>query len=480
MYGYGYRYNSGLVVGAGGGAPFVNTKSILFDGVNDYIDLGSSSGLGFTGDFTLSAWIKTSAIGTNQMIIDSSTASNGSGYSMYLRSSGKIRFWSYLANNDINSITTLLPNTWYHICATHDRIGLENKLYINGVLDVSGASGSFNPTPMTNLRIGTSALFGFPFNGNIDEPCFFNRKLIQSEITTLATAPTVDLTSLNPIAWYRMGDNGAYKDPQWLIPSNENKDKVSNYSMDFDGVNDYINLGDSDTFSFGNGTTDSPFSISAWIKMDSTSGFRIFNKYAGSVNEYQFGTGGGNQLQFYIFDNTSTFKYRARVYTTILNTGQWYHVAATYNGVGGTNAQDGIKIYVDGVRVDDSTVSGGTYVAMGNKTTPVYIGKLDTSYANGSIDEVSVFDTAIDITDVWDGSGKPTTLPSGAIAHYKMGEEATFSTKWTVPDQVGSNDGTSNAMTIEDRVGTAPSSSNNALSFNMDLIDRVEDTPPNP
>ena len=74
MYGYGYRYNSGLVVGAGGGAPFVNTKSILFDGVNDYVDLGSSTGLGFTGDFTLSAWIKTSAIGTNQMIIDSSTS----------------------------------------------------------------------------------------------------------------------------------------------------------------------------------------------------------------------------------------------------------------------------------------------------------------------------------------------------------------------------------------------------------------------
>jgi hypothetical protein len=110
---------------------------------------------------------------------------------------------------------------------------------------------------------------------------------------------------------------------------------INTYSLEFDGMDDYINLGDSDTFSFGNGTTDSPFSISAWIKMDSTSGFRIFNKYAGSVNEYQFGTGGGNQLQFYIFDNTSTFKYRARVYTTILNTGQWYHVAATYNGVGG-------------------------------------------------------------------------------------------------------------------------------------------------
>ena len=40
MYGYGYRYNSGLVVGAGGGAPFLNTYSLDFDGVDDYVDCG--------------------------------------------------------------------------------------------------------------------------------------------------------------------------------------------------------------------------------------------------------------------------------------------------------------------------------------------------------------------------------------------------------------------------------------------------------
>jgi len=32
-------------------------------------------------------------------------------------------------------------------------------------------------------------------------------------------------------------------------------------------------------------------------------------------------------------------------------------------------------------------------------------------------------------------------------------------------------------MTIEDRVGEAPNSENNALSFNMDKEDRVEETP---
>ena len=101
----------------------------------------------------------------------------------------------------------LSNNTWYHIAATTNGTTFINNIYINGVLDVSGASGSFNVVPTTNLRIGRSALLGGPFSGNIDEPCFFNRELIQSEITTLATAPTVDLTSLNPISWYRMGDS---------------------------------------------------------------------------------------------------------------------------------------------------------------------------------------------------------------------------------------------------------------------------------
>ena len=80
-----------------------------------------------------------------------------------------------------------------------------------------------------------------------------------------------------------------------------------------------------------------------------------------------------------------------------------------------------------------------------------------------------------------------------------MGEDASFNgTNWTVPDNVGSNNGTSanmtvddlvgeapnysgggisSGMTIEDRVGEAPNSNNNALSFNMESVDRITDVP---
>ena len=233
---------------------------------------------------------------------------------------------------------------------------------------------------------------------------------------------------------------------------------ASTNSFTFDGNSDYIDCGDNDNLSFGDGSSDSPFSISAWIKMNSTTGFRIFNKYAGSVNEYSFGTGGGNNLQFYIFDNTSNFKYRARLYSTTLNTGQWYHVVATYSGVGGTNAQDGIKIYVDGVRVDDTTVSGGVYVAMGNKTTPVYIGKLNTSYIDGNIDEVAVFNTELsggfagsDITTIYN-NGVPNDISSfNPISWWRMGEAAIYTGReWVLTDQgSGGNDGTSDTLPPE-------------------------------
>ena len=35
-----------------------------------------------------------------------------------------------------------------------------------------------------------------------------------------------------------------YQPSQWLIPKNENTDKVGNYSFQFDGSADYIQLGD--------------------------------------------------------------------------------------------------------------------------------------------------------------------------------------------------------------------------------------------
>ncbi len=182
-------------------------------------------------------------------------------------------------------------------------------------------------------------------------------------------------------------------------------------STEYDGMDAYVEVADADNLSFGNGTTDSPFSISAWIKPTSTL-FRIFSKYQAPNYEYQFDVGSSGELRFYIFDGST---YRARTtFGSVISTGQWSHVAVTYSGVGGTNAQNGIKLYVNGVNIVGTTPSSGSYTAMSSTSAQVYIGKIASNYSNGNIDEVSVFNTelsASDVTSIYNG-GVPNDISS--------------------------------------------------------------------
>ncbi len=155
-------------------------------------------------------------------------------------------------------------------------------------------------------------------------------------------------------------------------------------------------------------------------------------------------------------------------------------------------------MYVDG----QNNYSNATYSSYWSYEIKFqYFGKpvAANTYFAGSMDEVAYFNSVLSASDVTSiyNSGTPTTI-TGASAHYRMGENATFSTNWTVPDQVGSNDGTSANMdladlegdapnytggglsadmTIEDRIGNAPNSNNNAVSYNMDEVDRETDVP---
>jgi len=179
--------------------------------------------------------------------------------------------------------------------------------------------------------------------------------------------------------------------------------QVSNvYSMDFDGTSDFIGLGDSDDFSFGNEVTDSPFSLSGWVKPDDLTIFRFINKWSGSLGyEYLFSTNSSDQLSF-IINSLGTVS-RLGITTSTLTSKDWQHWVATYDGTGSTTGNNsGMKIYINGVEVTTSDANSGTYVAMQNTTAPLKIGTEDNNfyYANGKIDEVAVFNTALTAREV--------------------------------------------------------------------------------
>ena len=230
---------------------------------------------------------------------------------------------------------------------------------------------------------------------------------------------------------------------------------TNTYSLDFDGTNDHLVVANHDDFSFGDSTTDTPFSISAWVKADNLSGVRFVTK-----NEWDVGTdyrewifsGHTGKLLFGVVDADGSsgaynnYRYRQES-TARITTGIWYHVVGTYDGSGGTNAHTGIKLYVN-ASVASSYVdtTAGTYVAMHNNTGSngdIAIGAWrNTSFTDGKIDEVAIWDVELDaeaVTAIYnevDGVGVPFDLASdngnydnsGSLVGYWRMEENTGTT----------------------------------------------------
>ena len=196
-------------------------------------------------------------------------------------------------------------------------------------------------------------------------------------------------------------------------------------SIEFDGMDAYIDCGDNDNLSFGNTSNDFPFTFSLWAKVNNLSpGHPLIEKQDPNGNrEYIFFIGSDGAIYNNIYSNGVALNRRGRKTSTgLISSNTWYHLAWTYDGQGGTNASDGIKIYLDGTRVDNANNQKNTYVAMANTNNPFKIGE----FINGKIDEVSIFDSelsASDVTSIYNG-GAPNDISSLSPLSWWRFEEA--------------------------------------------------------
>jgi hypothetical protein len=152
-----------------------NGGTIVFDGTNDYINLGSPQQLQVT-NVTLSAWIKTNQT-TYQIIIDDLGTSPFTSWGMWLDPTGKIAWFDgswrtsniSVNNNQITNIVCTLNST-------------SLKFYINGTQDINSHTVPAIIPTTDNKTIGNQPLNSYPFSGNIYHTLIYNRALSSTEI----------------------------------------------------------------------------------------------------------------------------------------------------------------------------------------------------------------------------------------------------------------------------------------------------------
>lgn len=193
------------------------------------------------------------------------------------------------------------------------------------------------------------------------------------------------------------------------------------YSMEFDGVDDYIDAGNPTELQM---TGD--ISVSAWFKTSNSGDALTIVGRGGHYN-----TSTSSWALFRRTNNGIAVQLRAGgayVYAlspaTTFNDGNWHHAAFTREVSSGD-----LKLYIDGSLVVTTT---GVTAVLNNETQDTYIGAGTTPnyYFNGNIDEVAIFNYALDsdqIDEIYNATstGKTADLSSMAtppVAWYRMGD----------------------------------------------------------
>jgi hypothetical protein len=156
-----------------------NGGSIVFDGVNDAVDVGN---INPTSGVTFSVWININGANTNYGAIFSRWNSGSGGNSFWIgtliNESSTIQV--YFNGSLIHSITSLSLNTWMLLTVSHT--GSNVTSYINASQTNTNASSLRSSTGTTSIGYDINRAVE-PFKGNIAQALIYDRALTAPEIS---------------------------------------------------------------------------------------------------------------------------------------------------------------------------------------------------------------------------------------------------------------------------------------------------------
>ncbi|WMX12736.1 LamG-like jellyroll fold domain-containing protein [Aureispira sp. CCB-E] len=228
-----------------------------------------------------------------------------------------------------------------------------------------------------------------------------------------------------------------------------------NAAYQFDGIDDYIDFGDSSEFRF-NGS----YTLSTWVYIEDTLGQNIgtilvkrnpnspYNQYNLSVtSDIQFG-GNGNTIKFL---HKGDIMPVSRILSSPNLTVGWHHLAVVHNAV-----DQVLKMYFDNVLISTTSYSNSNEQVLEVSGRPFEIGGniVSNNHFKGKIDDVSIYRDTLSATAISDLYYQIDTT-SCLVAQYTFDNNS-------AEDQKGNRDAVLDGATFgNDRYGN----SNNALKI---------------
>ncbi|REJ84476.1 MAG: T9SS C-terminal target domain-containing protein [Bacteroidetes bacterium] len=446
---------------------------ISFDGVNDHVSFGQAPALNLQ-NFTLELWFKREAAGialstdTDGVIavpLITKGRPEGEGnntdmnYFLGINSTTGTICADFEQgngqpfpgkNHPINGITPICMFRWYHAAVTYD--GNTLRLYLDGNIENSVVVNALPQSSSIQHAALGAALnsAGVPagaFAGKIDEARIWNYARSAAEINASrnlelgATPGLVGRWALNEGLGLTASNSGSastvngtlINGPLWSKGSPfSSLNGISNTSVEFDGTNSYVNLGNPASLSLNT------FTLEAWI-MRKGNGISTFtgafnavpliakgreesNANNRDINYFLGIEQGTNFLAADYEEGTGQYqpgRNHPLTGTTPLALNTWYHVAVTFDG-------DMMRLWLNGTldnQLYTPFLPQSASIQPASIASALYSSGAPGGFFDGMIDEVRIWNYARSKQEIHANMNKSITSPqTGLVGRWGMNE----------------------------------------------------------
>jgi hypothetical protein len=453
----------------------VSGNALEFDGYDDRVEPAMNSVSEKPGRLTVSAWYKTDGDFNDDSLVSDEITTPDEGFGLR---PGSFRVGRGNGNGMVSASGSLETGAWTHVLGTYDNSTV--KFYKNGkLLDQTSFEGPYYKS-LRQLVIGYNAWrnsnfdAGYGWKGEIDEVEIYpyavseqkaeniysrgksqisfssdskpntdlEEDLILSQtfdrIETCDQADTVTCPSgLN--GEVAVDDSGMANHGELVNgPAEEGAGRCKvGGCLSFDGVDDYINIGDQSGTSISDPSLSGAVSFSAWVQPEGgdyiiSSGAQTSSRGISFVNR---------DPAVIELDNGSKLW---RCEPSKLEQNKWTHVSSVWNGSTLEVYYNGKLVCTDNSPSDSSVSDTETLLTIGSPNND-----LGNYLFDGSVDQIRIYNSSLSKKQVWKLYTKGRDRSSegdmgGPVAHWRTSQPGEI-----LPDIAGENDGRFNTNLLD-------------------------------